>query len=165
MNVITFGMDVENISHYSDTSVNLEQVALMLQYLHINNWFDISQSLAFACDSGNIPRVLKSFSLSPLFSVFHFLFSFYPLPVFTIIQITVHIQQAYDTFHFLCLCERVCVSVLPPIQSQSVLIHLSISFSVCFGVFYSILHSCACVHIICVCQIVVHFVFRSMFYP
>lgn len=69
MNVIIFVMGVEDISHYSVIlGVNFEQVLLMFQYLHVNNWFNISQS-PVDCDS--FPRALKSpptpslFSLSP----------------------------------------------------------------------------------------------------
>lgn len=49
----------EYLSVLCDISVNLEVLVLMLQYLHINNWFDISQSLLLACNSGNISRTLK----------------------------------------------------------------------------------------------------------
>lgn len=111
----------------------------MLQYLHINNWFDISQSLLLACDRSNIPRALKSFSFSHFFSLFHFLFLLLLLS-FSPHYLSNHTPSpAGLSFYILCFHEStqsVCIFLFIYHQSQSVFW--------CIEPFYAFFCLCTC---------------------
>lgn len=103
----------------------------MLQYLHINNWFDISQSLRLASIVVIFPEWWNYFHFLPFSSFFIFFLSSYSLPLFTIIQITLYIQPSYHTlFSWVCVCTFVSLYFHPSTHSLNLFLFPSVSVSV-----------------------------------
>lgn len=106
MNVIIFGMAVENISHYSVISASI--------CLHIHNWFDISQSL-----------LLAAIGLIFLEHWNHFFSHFY---IFFSDRIIAS-QSISSRPHHHCNFARMClaVSILLRISTQKYILYISYS--------------------------------------
>lgn len=123
----------------------------MLQCLHINNWFDISQSLLLPAIGLIFQERWNNFLLL-VFSDFIICF----FSSYRIILITLHFQQAYHTLYFcvyVFVCTYLCVSILPWIYSQNHSLYICtssciISFNVSFGALYPFINFCLCIPVL-----------------
>lgn len=134
-----------------DISVNSRQVVLMLRYLHINNWFDISQSLLLAVILVIFPEHWNH-SLLVTFLTFSFSYSPPTLTSFQYHHSNYTPSPAELSYTIFFLGTFVCVTVTSTSPFTVCIFYL---FIIILNVFCSILHFYFCPFDLC--QVWVHY--------
>lgn len=133
----------------------------MLQYLHINNWFDISQSLLLAAIWVIFPEHWNHF----LFLICFHTFSFYFLAVLSSLSFRSHSLFSrlitYWIFVFMCVLIRIYETACMNLFKVGIYLLIYHQHQCVFGALQPTIH-CNW-HMICMSQIPVCYVFRSMF--
>lgn len=124
-----------------DISVNSRQVVLMLRYLHINNWFDISQSLLLAVILVIFPEHWNH-SLLVTFLTFSFSYSPPTLTSFQYHHSNYTPSPAELSYTIFFLGTFVCVTVTSTSPFTVCIFYL---FIIILNVFCSILHFYFCI--------------------